>query len=96
MVERKHLWHTLLVLCAPVLVTTLVFTHNTDPLIFFVFPAFLLVAFRLGFPGTVVTILLVTLMAISFTVKGYGPLMLIPGEHMLLHRTVIALLMPTG
>jgi diguanylate cyclase (GGDEF)-like protein len=50
----------------------------------------LLVAFDLGMPGTAVNILLVTLMAIGFTVKGYGPLMLIAGEHMLLHRIVIA------
>lgn len=90
MFDRGHLSHTLLVLSAPVLVTTLVFTHNQDPLIFFLFPAFLLVAFRLGVPGTVVNIMLVTLMAIGFTVKGHGPLMLIPGEHMLLHRIVIA------
>lgn len=90
MFDRRHLPHTLLVLFAPVIVTALVFTHNQDPLIFFMFPAFLLVAFRLGLPGTVVTILLVTLMAIGFTVKGHGPLMLIAGEHMLLHRIVIA------
>ncbi len=90
MFERSRLPHTLLVLCAPVVITVLVFTNSRDPLIFFLFPAFLLVAFRLGLPGTVVNILLVTLMAIGFTVKGHGPLMLIAGEHMLLHRIVIA------
>ncbi len=81
---------TLLVLLVPVAITALVFTHNTDPLTFFLFPALLLVAFRLGFPGTVLTIVLVTLMTIAFTVKGHGPLMLIPGEHMLLRRIVVA------
>ena len=90
MFERRHLLHTLLVLSASVVVTALVFTYSRDPLFFFMFPVFLLVAFRLGLPGTVVNILLVTLMAIGFTVKGYGPLMLITGEHMLLHRIVIA------
>jgi diguanylate cyclase (GGDEF)-like protein len=90
MLEREHLRHTLLVLSASVVCTVLVFTHNGDPLIFFMFPAFLLVAFRLGFPGTVVNILLATLLAIGLTIKGHGPLMLIPGEHMLLHRIVIA------
>jgi diguanylate cyclase (GGDEF)-like protein len=90
MFERRELPHTLMVLVAPVVAATLVFTHSQDPLIFFIFPAFLLVAFRLGLPGTVVNILLVTLMAITFTIKGYGPLMLIRGEHMLLHRIVIA------
>src|ERR1700733_3516539 len=82
MFDRRHLPHTLLVLSAPLAVTALVFTHSRDPLIFFMFPAFLLVAFRLGLPGTVVNILLTTLMAIGFTVKGQGPLMLIVGEHM--------------
>src|SRR6201987_3656388 len=90
MFERRPLLHTLSVLSASVVVTTLVFMYGKDPLIFFIFPAFLLVAFRLGLPGTTVNILLVTLMAIGFTVKGHGPLMLISGEHMLLHRIVIA------
>lgn len=90
MFNRRELPHTLLVLAAPVVATTFVFTQSQDPLIFFILPAFLLVAFRLGLPGTVVNILLVTLMAIGFTIKGHGPLMLIAGEHMLLHRIVIA------
>lgn len=90
MLRRRELPHTLLVLAGPVIVTALVFTHSNDPLTFFMFPMFLLVAFRLGLPGTVVNICLVALMAIGFTVKGHGPLMLIPGEHMLLHRIVIA------
>ena len=72
------------------LVSALVLMDSKDPLIFFMFPAFLLVAFRLGLPGTVVNIFLFTLMTIGFTIKGYGPLMLIVGEHMLLHRIVIA------
>jgi diguanylate cyclase (GGDEF)-like protein len=90
MFEPRRLPRTLFVLSASLLVTALVFTHSSDPLIFFMFPMFLLVAFRLGLPGTVVNIFLVTLMAIGFTVKGHGPLMLIPGPHMLLHRIVIA------
>ncbi len=90
MFHRRFLPNTLLVLSAAALVTSLVFNHNSDPLIFLMFPAFLLVAFRLGFPGTVVTILMVTLMTIGFTIKGHGPLMLIVGDHMLLHRIVIA------
>jgi len=48
------------------------------------------VVFRLGFPGTVLTILLVAFLSVAFTVKGHGPLMLIPGEHAMLHRLVIA------
>jgi diguanylate cyclase (GGDEF)-like protein len=90
MFQIRHLPHTLLVLSHPMIVTVLVFTHSRDPLIFLMFPTFLLVAFRLGLPGTVFNIFLVTLMAIGFTVKGHGPLMLIVGQHMLLHRIVIA------
>jgi diguanylate cyclase (GGDEF)-like protein len=90
MFERKHLAHTLVVLTYSMLVTALVLMDSTDPLIFFMFPTFLLVAFRLGLPGTVVNIFLFTLMTIGFTIKGHGPLMLIAGEHMLLHRIVIA------
>lgn len=86
----RHLAHTLLVLTCSMIVTVLVLMNSSDPLIFFMFPAFLLVAFRLGLPGTVVNIFLFTLMAIGFTVKGHGQLMLIAGEHMILHRIVIA------
>jgi diguanylate cyclase (GGDEF)-like protein len=90
MFARAHIRQTTTILSASIVVTAIVFTHNGDPLIFLLFPMLLLVAFRLGFPGTVVNILVVTLMAIAFTVKGHGPLMLITGDHMLLHRIVIA------
>lgn len=88
--RQRELPRTLLVLLVPALSTVLVFTHDKDPLIFFLFPALLLVVFRLGFPGTVLTIFLVAFLAVALTVKGHGPLMLIPGEHMMLHRIVVA------
>ncbi len=88
--HRDHLLHTLTVLLLPAVTAVLVFTHTSDPLIFFLFPTFLIVAFRLGYPGTVLNILIVATIAIGFTVKGHGPLMLITGQHMLLHRIVIA------
>ena len=90
MFHRRTLLHTLAVLSASVLTAVLVFTHDGDPLIFLMFPSLLLVAFRLGYPGTVVNILLTTLISIEFTVLGHGPLMLILGEHMTLHRIVVA------
>lgn len=80
----------LLVLLVPMLATLLVFTHDKDPLMFFIFPAFLLVVLRLGFPGTVFSLFIVALMSIALTVKGHGPLMLITGPHALLQRIVIA------
>lgn len=88
--HRDHLLRTAAILLVPTLTTIVVFTHNGDPLIFLLFPAFLLVAFRLGYPGTVLNVLVVALLAIGFTVKGHGPLMLITGQHMLLHRIVVA------
>jgi diguanylate cyclase (GGDEF)-like protein len=86
--ERRQLMSTLLLLTVPAIATTLVFTHSEDPLIFFIFPALLLVVFRLGFPGTVLSIFVIALISICFTVSGHGPLMLIRDSN-LLHRIVI-------
>jgi len=80
----------LTVLLVPIVTTVLVFTHEKDPLMFFIFPAFLLVVLRLGFSGTVFSIFAVALMSIALTVKGHGPLMLIAGPHAPLQRIVIA------
>ncbi len=88
MLERQRLRDTLLLLTVPAIATALVFTHSKDPLIFFIFPALLLVVFRLGFPGTVLSIFVIALISISFTVSGHGPLMLITGTN-LLHKIVI-------
>jgi diguanylate cyclase (GGDEF)-like protein len=88
--HRDQLPHTLLVLLVPVIATVLVFTDAQDPLIFFLFPAMLLVVFRLGFSGTVLSIFVMAFISIALTAKGHGPLMLIPGEHMMLHRIVVA------
>ena len=86
----RRVWHTLLVLAVPVLTTALTLMDSKDPLLFFLFPALLLVAFRLGYSGTVLNLVVVALLVIGFTIKGRGPLMLITGEHMLLHRIVVA------
>lgn len=85
----RQLGRTLLVLLVPAIVTSLVFMHDKDPLIFFLFPALLLVVFRLGFSGTILTIFVVAFVSIALTVKGHGPLMLIPGQNMMLHRIVV-------
>jgi diguanylate cyclase (GGDEF)-like protein len=83
MLQRRQLPHTLLLLMVPAIATALVFSHSTDPLIFFIFPALLLIVFRLGFPGTVLAIFIVAGISIAFTVEGYGPLMLIASTTML-------------
>jgi diguanylate cyclase (GGDEF)-like protein len=86
--RRKQLVDTLLLLTMPAIATVLVFTHDKDPLIFFIFPALLLVVFRLGFPGTVLAVFVIAVISISLTVAGHGPLMLIVDAHML-HRIVV-------
>lgn len=87
--QGRRLPGTLLLLLVPALAAVLVFTHEQDPLIFFLYPALLLVVFRLGFPGTVMAVVVVAVLSIGLTVKGHGPLMLIAGEHMMLHRIVV-------
>jgi diguanylate cyclase (GGDEF)-like protein len=89
MLQRSRLPGTLLLLTVPAIASVLVFSHRQDPLIFFIFPALLLVVFRLGFPGTVLAIFLIACISIGFTVSGHGPLMLIVGSTML-HRIVVA------
>jgi diguanylate cyclase (GGDEF)-like protein len=88
MLQRPQLPKTLLLLTVPAIATVLVFNHSADPLIFFIFPALLLVVFRLGFPGTVLAIFIVAGISIGFTVEGRGPLMLIANSTML-HRIVV-------
>jgi diguanylate cyclase (GGDEF)-like protein len=88
MLHRQHLLKTLSLIAVPAIATTLVFNHSTDPLIFFIFPPLLLVVFRLGFPGTVLSIFIVAGISIGFTVAGRGPLMLIADTSML-HRIVV-------
>jgi diguanylate cyclase (GGDEF)-like protein/PAS domain S-box-containing protein len=55
-------------------VTLIVFSQNRFPLLFLVFPAMLLMAMRGGFGGTAVAVVLVVIIAVGFTVAGYGPL----------------------
>jgi diguanylate cyclase (GGDEF)-like protein len=88
MLHRRQLPGTLLLLTVPAIATALVFSDSKDPLIFFIFPALLLVVFRLGFPGTVLAVFVIALISICFTVSGAGPLMLIRNSTVL-HRIVI-------
>jgi diguanylate cyclase (GGDEF)-like protein len=83
MLQRQQLLKTLCLIAVPAIATILVFNHSADPLIFFIFPPLLLVVFRLGFPGTVLSIFVVAAISIGFTVEGRGPLMLIASTTML-------------
>ena len=86
--QRDQLMRTLGILTVPAVATALVFTHDKDPLIFFIFPTLLLVVFRRGFPGAVLAIFVIAVISIALTVTGHGPLMLIKDQHML-HRIVV-------
>jgi diguanylate cyclase (GGDEF)-like protein len=86
--QRGQLMKTLVTLLVPAIATTLVFLHDEDPLIFLIFPALLLVVFRLGFPGAVLSVFVIAMISITLTVTGHGPLMLIKDPHML-HRIVV-------
>src|SRR3984957_15786283 len=88
MLHSRQLPKTLMLIAVPAIATVLVFNHSADPLIFFIFPPLLLVVFRLGFPGTVLSIFVVAGISIGFTVAGRGPLMLIANSTML-HRIVV-------
>jgi diguanylate cyclase (GGDEF)-like protein len=88
MLHRRRLLNTLGLLMVPAVATLFVFTHSQDPLIFLIFPALLLVVFRLGFPGTVLAVVVIAFISISLTVRGYGPLMLV-ADHRMLHRIVV-------
>ena len=88
MLHRRQLLRTLLLVTVPAVATAVVFLDSTDPLIFFIFPALLLVVFRLGFPGAVLSIFIIAVISIIFTVSGHGPLMLIR-DSTLLHRIVV-------
>jgi diguanylate cyclase (GGDEF)-like protein len=86
--HRRRLLKTLGLLLIPSIATLFVFTYGQDPLIFLIFPALLIVIFRLGFPGTVLSVVVIAIISISLTVKGYGPLMLTT-DHRMLHRIVV-------
>ena len=65
--QREQIARTLLILTVPAIATVLVFTHDKDPLIFFIFPALLLVVFQLGFPGAALTVFVIALFSIGLT-----------------------------
>ena len=86
--QRGQLMRTLVTLTIPAIATALVFMHDKDPLIFLIFPALLIVVFRLGFPGAVLAVFVIAVISIALTVTGHGPMMLIKDSHML-HRIVV-------
>ncbi len=79
---------TLLTLCIPAATIGIVFARTDEPLLLFVFPALLIVVFSRGTPGTAIAVVEFAVVAITLTLKGHGPVMLIGGDHALQHRVI--------
>jgi diguanylate cyclase (GGDEF)-like protein/PAS domain S-box-containing protein len=58
---------------AVLVVTIVVFCQSTAPLLFLPFVPMILLAFRLGFPGSVIGLMIIAIIAGVSTVHGYGP-----------------------
>ncbi|MEG3155170.1 sensor domain-containing diguanylate cyclase [Sphingomonas sp. RB1R13] len=58
---------------AVAVVTIVVFCQSATPLLFLPFVPMILLAFRLGFPGSVIGLMIIAAIAGAFTVHGYGP-----------------------
>lgn len=99
--RREHLAEVLLGLALILITTAAVFSQNTYPLLFLIFPPVLLAALRGGFPGTAFALILVVVLATTLTSFGRGPLMLMSpagpdfGTYLLL-QIFIAVLMFTS
>jgi PAS domain S-box-containing protein len=61
------------------LVAAAVFGQNRYPLLFLALPPLMLAGLRLGFPGAAAAIFLTAVIAIVLTLRGSGPMALIPG-----------------
>lgn len=60
-----------------------VFAQATFPLLFLVFIPLIIVAFRLGFAGAVAAIVIVSAVAIGFTLTGHGPFALVDSKALI-------------
>jgi len=86
--ELSHIAHSEAVsrLIVPIalllLITVGVFTQSRYPLLFLLLPPILFVVFRMGFNGAALAISVVAAVAITATVHGVGPFMLVDGASM--------------
>jgi PAS domain S-box-containing protein len=73
-VAERDLGEVALLFGASLVITLLAFTQDRFPLLFLLFPAVILPAFRLGFPGTGLVCMMVSAIAIAATLLGSGSL----------------------
>ncbi len=73
---RDRYRETLLSIALLVVTTVGVFLQDGLPLLFLVYPPLLFVVFRQGMAGAALGLIVVSAIAIAFTIKGHGPFML--------------------
>jgi PAS domain S-box-containing protein len=72
-IARKKLLETIVLLALVTATAVIVFWQNDYPITFLLFPALLLVMFRLGTSGSAAAVFLVSIPAIYCTLNGRGP-----------------------
>jgi diguanylate cyclase (GGDEF)-like protein len=58
-----------------------VFHQTAYPIAFLIFPILVLMVDRVGFPGAVLAVNLMTIIATRGTIRGMGPFMFVQGQH---------------
>lgn len=76
---RENLTRTLMLFFLLAACTSLALYQSRYPLLYVIYPPLLLVVFRLGMPGVVIGVVIITVLTIAFTAAGRGTFMLI--EH---------------
>jgi len=69
----ENRWRTLGLFVLLAACTSLALYQSRFPLLYVIYPALLLVVFRLGMPGVVLGVALITILTIVFTAAGRGP-----------------------
>jgi diguanylate cyclase (GGDEF)-like protein len=87
--RRKALAETLGLFFVMYCICVLTFHQNLYPLGFLPYPLLLFVAFRLGFSGAVIGVNMLTLIAASFSLHGFGPFRSLNGVWTDAHSAVV-------
>jgi diguanylate cyclase (GGDEF)-like protein len=98
--RRENLFETLATFGILIAATEVVFHQSVYPLAFIMFPILVVMANRLGFPGAVLAINILNVLAAKATVQGHGPFMLVQGvpevQRMLSLQVYLTLAMVTS
>lgn len=96
---REHLSRTLGLFALLAACTSLALYQSRFPLLYVIYPPLLIVVFRLGMPGVVIGVVIITVLTIVFTAIGRGTFMLIAGgdwtQRVLLIQVFIGTTMAT-